>query len=180
MRFEELSIRGAWLVTPVPAQDERGHFTRLWDAAEFAARGLGPVPAQVNQGWSPRRGTLRGLHWQGLEAPEAKLVRVVRGAVFDVIVDLRPGSPTWRQWACVELTAENRHAIWVPPLCAHGYLTLADDTELQYAASAPYDPAAARGARWDDPALGIEWPEAVRVISERDRTWPLMNGGTTA
>ena len=108
MRFEELSIRGAWLVTPVPAQDERGHFMRLWDAAEFAARGLGPLPAQVSQGWSPRRRTLRGR-----------------------MVDLRPGSPTWRRWLCVEPTAENRHALWVPPLCAHGYLTLTDDTELR-------------------------------------------------
>jgi dTDP-4-dehydrorhamnose 3,5-epimerase len=176
MRFEELPIQGAWLVAPVPAHDERGHFSRLWDEAEFAARGMAPAPVQVNLGWSPRRGTLRGLHWQGAEAPEAKLVRVIRGAVFDVIVDLRPGSPTWRQWHGVELTAENRHALWVPPLCAHGYLTLTDDTELQYGASASFDPTAARGVRWDDPALAIEWPEQVRVISERDQAWPLLNG----
>ena len=180
MRYDELPIRGAWLVAPEPAHDERGLFARLWDGAEFAARGLGPPPVQVNTGWSPRRGTLRGLHWQSAEAPEAKLVRVVRGAAFDVIVDLRPGSPTYRRWQGVELTAENRHAVWVPPLCAHGYLTLADDTELQYAATVPYAPAAARGARWDDPALAIAWPAEVRVISERDRTWPLLDAEVTA
>jgi len=180
MHYEELPIRGAWLITPAPAHDERGLFARLWDAVEFEGRGLGPAPVQLNTGWSPRRGTLRGLHWQAAEAPEAKLVRVVRGAAFDVIVDLRPGSPTFRRWQGVELTAENRHAVWVPPLCAHGYLTLADDTELQYAATAPYTASAARGARWDDPALGIAWPAEVRVISERDRTWPLLDAEVTA
>jgi dTDP-4-dehydrorhamnose 3,5-epimerase len=180
MRYEELPIRGAWLITPEPMHDERGLFARLWDGAEFEARGLAPAPVQLNTGWSPRRGTLRGLHWQSAEAPEAKLVRVVRGAAFDVIVDLRPGSPTWRRWQGVELTAENRQAVWVPPLCAHGYLTLADDTELQYAATAPFTPSAARGARWDDPALGIAWPAEVRVISERDRTWPLLDLEETA
>jgi dTDP-4-dehydrorhamnose 3,5-epimerase len=180
MQYEELPIRGAWLITPAPTHDERGLFARLWDAAEFEARGLGPPPVQLNTGWSPRRGTLRGLHWQAAGAPEAKLVRVVRGAAFDVIVDLRPGSPTFRRWQGVELTAENRHAVWVPPLCAHGYLTLADDTELQYAATAPYTPSEARGARWDDPALAIAWPAEVRVISERDRTWPLLDAAVTA
>ena len=103
-------------------------------------------------------------------------IEIMRSHFDHVIVDLRPGSPTWRQWQGVELTAENRHALWVPPLCAHGYLTLTDDTELQYGASASFDPAAARGVRWDDPALAIEWPEQVRVISERDQTWPLLNG----
>lgn len=175
MLFEELPIRGAWLVSPEPAHDERGLFARLWDEAEFAARGLGPAPVQLNTGWSPRRGTLRGLHWQSADAPEAKLVRVVRGAAFDVVVDLRPGSPTYRRWHGVELTADNRRAVWVPPLCAHGYLTLADDTELQYGATAPFAPAAARGARWDDPALAIAWPAEVRVISERDRSWPPLD-----
>lgn len=175
MLFEELPIRGAWLVSPEPAHDERGLFARLWDEAEFAARGLGPAPVQLNTGWSPRRGTLRGLHWQSADAPEAKLVRVVRGAAFDVVVDLRPGSPTYRRWHGVELTADNRRAVWVPPLCAHGYLTLADDTELQYGATAPFAPAAARGARWDDPGLAIAWPAEVRVISERDRSWPPLD-----
>ena len=174
MIFRELPVAGAWLVTPEPTHDERGLFARLWDGAEFEARGLGPAPAQLNTGWSPGRGTLRGLHWQSAEAPEAKLVRVVRGAAFDVVVDLRPGSATFRRWHGVELTAENRAALWVPPLCAHGYLTLADDTELQYWATAPFDSAAARGARWDDPALAITWPAAVTVISERDRSWPLL------
>lgn len=175
MLFEELPIRDAWLVTPEPARDDRGLFARLWDAEEFGRRGLGPAPVQLNTGWSPRKGTLRGLHWQGPEAPEAKLVRVVRGAAFDVIVDLRPGSPTRGRWRGVELSAGNRLAVWVPPLCAHGYLTLDDDTELQYAATAPFSSSAARGARWDDPALGISWPSDVRVISERDRSWPLLD-----
>ena len=176
MRYEELSIPGAWRILPEPVRDERGLFARIWDGAEFSARGLAP-PVQHNTAWSPRRGTLRGLHWQSAEAPEAKLVRVVRGAAFDVVVDLRPGSPTHRRWEAVELSAENRHALWVPPHCAHGYLTLADDTELQYAATAPYTPAAACGARWDDPALRIVWPREVEVVSERDRTWPLLDAG---
>ena len=174
MLFEELPIRVAWLLTPEPARDDRGLFARLWDAEEFERRGLQPAPVQLNTGWSPRKGTLRGLHWQGPEAPEAKLARVVRGAAFDVIVDLRPGSPTRGRWQGIELSAENRLAVWVPPLCAHGYPTLTDDTELQYAASAPFTASAARGARWDDPVLEITWPAEVRVISERDRSWPLL------
>lgn len=174
MRFTPLPIEGAMLVEPEPVRDERGSFARVWCAEEFARHGLDGRAAQANLGVSPRRGTLRGLHYQAAPDLEAKLVRCLRGAAWDVVVDLRPDSPTFRRWHGVELTADNRLAVYVPPLCAHGYLTLAPDTELWYQATTPYAPASARGVRHDDPAFGIRWPIPVEVISERDRTWPLL------
>ncbi len=176
MRFTPLPIAGAMLVEPEPLADERGFFARVWCAGEFAAHGLEARAAQANIGVNPRRGTLRGLHYQVAPDQETKLVRCTRGAAWDVIVDLRPDSPTWHRWYAVELTAANYRGVVVPPLCAHGYLTLADDTEVGYLTTAPYAPASARGVRWNDPALGIEWPDEVEVMSERDRTWPLLDG----
>ena len=178
MLLEPLPIIGAFLVRPSPIADERGLFARTWCAEEFARHGIAQLPTQANTGFSPRRGTLRGLHYQEAPALEAKLVRCTRGAVYDVIVDLRPDSGSAYRWFGAELTADNRLGLFVPPLCAHGYLTLSPDTELEYLATTPYAPASARGVRWDDPALGISWPAPVELISDRDRSWPLLTPGS--
>ena len=177
MRFTALPIAGASLVEPEPIRDERGYFARVWSQEEFARQGLDTRAAQANIGVSDRRGTLRGLHYQVAPDLEAKLVRCLRGAVWDVMVDLRPDSPTFRQWHGVELAGGDGRSVYVPPLCAHGYITLEDDTELWYQASAPYAAASARGVRFNDPSLGIQWPCAVQVISDRDRAWPLLAPG---
>lgn len=179
MKFIETNVAGAWILEPEPRRDERGHFARLWCAEELAARGLDSRVAQVNTGVSPRRGTLRGLHFQAAPHAEVKLARCVRGAAFDVVVDLRPGSPTFRRWHGVELTGENARQLYVPEGCAHGYLTLADDTEVIYMTSRPYAPAAAGGVRFDDPAFGIAWPLVPQVISAADRGWPLFGEGAS-
>ena len=160
-----------------PIRDERGYFARVWSEEEFTKQGLDSRAAQANIGVSDKRGTLRGLHYQEAPDLEAKLVRCLRGALWDVMVDLRPDSPTYRRWHGVELTAGDGRAVFVPPLCAHGYITLEDDTELWYQASVPFSAASARGVRYDDPTLGIAWPCAVQVISERDRAWPLLATG---
>jgi dTDP-4-dehydrorhamnose 3,5-epimerase len=175
MRFTPLPIAGAALLEPEPIRDERGWFARVWCAEELARHGLDGRAAQANLGVSPRRGTLRGLHYQAEPDLEAKLVCCHRGAAWDVLVDLRPGSPTFRRWHAVELTAENHLAVFVPPQCAHGYITLLPDTAVWYQATTPYAPASARGVRFDDPDLGIEWPIPPEVISERDRAWPLLS-----
>ena len=180
MHFEPLPISGAFLIRPDPARDERGLFARVWCEEEFLRHGISERPVQANTGFSPRRGTLRGLHFQAAPDLEAKLVRCTRGAVYDVVVDVRPGSPTSGRWHGEELSADNRCSIHVPPLCAHGYLTLSEDAEVLYFASAPYAPASARGVRYDDPTIGITWPEPVAVVSSRDRSWPLLNQGSGA
>jgi dTDP-4-dehydrorhamnose 3,5-epimerase len=175
MRFEALPIPGAFRIEPEPIEDERGLFARVWCEAEFARAGIPMRSLQENVGFSPRRGTLRGLHFQVAPDLEAKLVRCTRGAVYDVIVDLRPDSAAYRRWQATELTAESRRSVYVPPLCAHGYLTLSDDAEVLYAASVPYSAPSARGVRWDDPHLAIDWPAPVVIVSHRDRTWPLLD-----
>jgi dTDP-4-dehydrorhamnose 3,5-epimerase len=177
MRFTALPIAGASLIEAEPIRDERGFFARVWCQEEFARQGFDARAAQANIGVSDRRGTLRGLHYQVAPDLETKLVRCLRGAVWDVIVDLRPESPTYRRWHGVELTGGGARALYVPGLCAHGYITLEDDTELWYQASVPYSPGSSRGVRYDDPALGIAWPCAAQVISERDRSWPLLAPG---
>jgi dTDP-4-dehydrorhamnose 3,5-epimerase len=174
MRFSPLPVAGAFLIEPEPLADARGWFARIWCEHEFERHGIGHRPTQANVGWNPKRGTLRGLHYQAAPALEAKLVRCTRGRVWDVVVDLRPGSATFARWHGEELTADNHRMLYIPPLCGHGYLTLEDDTELWYHASAPFDSALARGVRYDDPVLGIRWPEPVAVISDRDRQWPLL------
>jgi dTDP-4-dehydrorhamnose 3,5-epimerase len=172
MRFTETKVAGAFLIEPEPIADERGFFARTWCREEFAEHGLNPALAQANVSFSHRRGTLRGMHLQDPPHAEAKLVRCTRGAIFDVAVDLRRDSPTYLAWSGAELTDANRSMLYVPEGCAHGFLTLADATEVAYQMSAPYAPAAARGVRWDDPAFGIEWPGEVLVINERDRRYP--------
>lgn len=174
MRFVETPISGVWLIEPERLQDERGWFTRTYDADEFAARGL-DVPVQCNASFNAARGTLRGLHYQAEPHGESKLVRCVRGAIFDVAVDLREGSPTRGRWHGVELSAENGCAFYIPAGLAHGFQTLADSSEVLYQMGHRYVPDAARGVRWDDPAFAIAWPEAPpggRTISERDGSYP--------
>ena len=172
MLFIQTPVNGVFLVEPERISDERGFFARTWCGEEFQAHGLNPTLAQCSLSFSRRRGTLRGLHYQAAPHGEAKLVRCTRGAIFDVAVDLRPGSPTYLAWYGAELSGDNRVMLYVPEGCAHGQLTLADDTEVFYQMSAPYVPTAARGVRFDDPALGIAWPGEVLVVNQRDRTYP--------
>lgn len=154
--------------------DERGFFARTFDAEQFAAAGLNPAVEQCNASFNHRAGTLRGMHYQLAHAPEVKLIRCVRGAIVDQIVDMRPESPTYLQHVSVELTAENRRALYVPAMFAHGYQTLVDDTEVTYQVTGRYTPEAERGQRWDDPALGLDWPLEVSTISAKDAGWALL------
>ena len=172
MIFRKTPIAGAWFVEPEPHVDDRGSFARTWCATEFARHGLSPRFVQASVSYNRRRGTLRGLHYQVAPHAEAKLVRCTRGAIYDVAVDLRPDSPTFRRHAAVVLDADNRLALYVPEGCAHGFQTLADDTEVLYQMSAFYAAEASRGVRWDDPAFAIPWPAADRIIADRDRHYP--------
>ena len=155
-------------------QDERGFFARSFDREQFAAAGLEPVVEQCNVSFNHRAGTLRGMHYQVAPATEAKLVRCTAGAVLDVVVDVREGSPTYLQSFAVELSADNRRALYVPPMFAHGYQALTDGAEVSYQVSEAYTPGTERGLRHDDPALGLSWPLPVSVISPKDAGWPLM------
>ncbi len=178
MRFVETEIAGAYVLELEPHVDERGSFARIWCAEELAERGLTAELAQCSISRNPRAGTLRGLHYQRPPHEEAKVVRCTRGAIFDVLVDLRPGSPTRGAWFGTELDAERGAALYVPEGCAHGYQTLVDDSEVLYLISHRYTPSAAAGVRWDDPAFGIRWPPAARrTISARDRSWPDYHPG---
>jgi dTDP-4-dehydrorhamnose 3,5-epimerase len=172
--FTETRIPGAWIVDITPISDDRGFFAMTWEADAFAARGLDASFAQCNLAFNHRKGTLRGLHFQRAPHEQVKLVRCVRGAVYDVIVDLRPGSPAFRQWVGVELTADSRRMVYAPAGLAHGYVTLSDDAEVIYQASSPWARQSEGGVRWNDPAFAIEWPCEPVVISERDATWPLQ------
>ena len=175
MRFVPTEIAHVYVVELEPIADERGSFARVWAREELAAHGLTAELAQCSVSRNPISGTLRGLHFQEVPHAEAKLVRCTRGAIFDVAVDLRPDSPTYRRWVGVELDAETGAALFVPEGCGHGFQTLVDDTEVSYMISAAYAPQAASGVRWDDPALAIDWPPAERrIISERDRSWPAL------
>lgn len=177
MIFHPLRLEGAFVVEPEPVADERGFFARTWCRREFEAQGLRADLAQCSVSFNARRGTLRGLHYQAEPHAEAKLVRCTRGAIWDVLVDLRPDSPTFTEHAAVVLDETNRRMVYVPEGVAHGFLTLADATEVFYQISTSHHPASARGVRWDDPAFAIPWPEPVRVISERDRSFPDFDGG---
>jgi dTDP-4-dehydrorhamnose 3,5-epimerase len=173
MIIEETRLPGAYTIDLDPIEDERGFFARQWCEEELADAGLTTTVSQASVAYNRRAGTLRGMHWQVAPHAEVKLVRCVRGAIHDVIVDLRPDSRTFSEWIAVELTAENRRTLYVPQGFAHGYQTLEDQTEVWYQMSVPYWPEAARGFRWDDPRFGIGWPAVRRrVISERDRHWP--------
>jgi dTDP-4-dehydrorhamnose 3,5-epimerase len=174
MRFLETGIVGAWVIDPSPHKDGRGHFMRAWCAQEFLDHGICFSPVQANMAFSLHKGTIRGMHYQDDTAPEAKLVRCTRGAIFDVAIDLRPNSATYGEWYGVELTSENGRMLLVPRGCAHGCETLEKNTELYYMASEYYAPNAAHGVRFDDPAFRIQWPVAVTTVSEQDRNWPLL------
>jgi dTDP-4-dehydrorhamnose 3,5-epimerase len=168
-----MKIEGAFVIDPEPVTDERGFFARTWCRREWQQRGLNGELAQCSISFNAKRGTLRGMHYQASPHAEAKLVRCTRGRIYDVIVDLRPGSPTFRQWAAAELGADDRRMLYVPEGCAHGFQTLTDATEVFYQISAFHAPDSQRGVRWDDPAFGIEWPDAPsRAISSRDRAFP--------
>jgi dTDP-4-dehydrorhamnose 3,5-epimerase len=172
MRFEAAKVTGAFLIEPEPITDERGFFARIWCRDEFAAHGLNPTLAQANVSFNHRKGTLRGMHYQAAPHQEAKLVRCTRGAIWDIVLDLRPDSPTYRAWTGAELSDANRAMLYVPEGCAHGFLTLTDAAEVAYQMSVPYAPEAARGVRYDDPAFDIEWPGEVVVINQRDASYP--------
>lgn len=172
MRFIPAGIEGAFLVEPELITDERGFFARTWCREEFSAHGLNPDLVQCNISYNKRRGTLRGMHYQKPPHAEAKLVRCTQGALHDVIVDLRMESPTYLRWCGVDLTAENRRALYIPEGCAHGFITLADDTEVLYHMSELFHAECAAGIRWNDPAFSIRWPVEPAVISERDRGYP--------
>lgn len=168
MRFEPGTVEGSYLVHLEPRKDERGFFARGFCREEFAAHGLDPHVEQANLSGNVTKGTLRGLHWQEAPHAETKFIRCTSGAVWDVVVDIRPDSPTYRKWFAAELTADNRVAMYAPKGTAHGYLTLSDEAEVLYLVSAPFVPAADRGARWDDPAFAIDWPFAPTAISPKD------------
>jgi dTDP-4-dehydrorhamnose 3,5-epimerase len=175
MKFTTTQIDGVAILDLKLLEDERGFFARSFCQDEFAENGLLPDVAQCNISFNHVAGTLRGLHFQLAPATEAKLVRCISGAIVDQIVDLRPESPTYLQHVSVELTAENRRALYVPPMFAHGYQTLVDNAEVLYQVSERYTPGMERGLRYDDPALGLTWPVPVVSISEKDRSWPLLD-----
>jgi dTDP-4-dehydrorhamnose 3,5-epimerase len=170
----ETGLQGCVVVDLERREDERGFFARTFCRSEFAAAGLEPVVEQGNLSFNHRAGTLRGMHYQVAPATEAKLVRCTAGAVLDVVVDVREDSPTHLRSFAVELTADNRRALYVPPMFAHGYLTLVDGAEVSYLVSEAYTPGTERGLRHDDPALGLSWPLPVAVISAKDAAWPLL------
>ncbi len=173
MIFTPTPLAGVWIVDCDVFRDDRGLFARAWQPEEFAERGLETRIVQASLASNTKRGTIRGLHYQAAPHEEVKVVRAVRGAVFDVTVDLRPGSPTYRQWVGVELSADNHRMLYVPRGCAHGYQTLADDTDVFYFVSAPYSPDHQRGIRWNDAAIGVVWPLGTpSSISDRDRQLP--------
>lgn len=171
MIFHPTKLSGAYILELETIADARGFFAESFSARQFEQRGLNPRIAQCNVSFNHRKGTLRGMHFQIAPATEVKIVRCMRGAIFDAIVDIRPGSATFGQWIGVELTADNRRALYVPEMFAHGYQTLEDNSEVTYQVSEFYTPAAARGYRYDDPAFGIQWPVPVGEISPRDAAW---------
>ena len=173
MKFVNTAVEGCRIVELEPFTDERGYFARAWCADEMTEAGVDDHIAQINMSLSTNAGMIRGLHWRPDPHPEAKFVRCIKGRVFDVCVDVRPDSPTYLTWAGVELTADNRLAMAVPAGCAHAYQALEDNSEIIYTASAPFQPGVEIGARWNDPAFGIEWPITENVIvSEKDMNWP--------
>ena len=176
MHFTNTRVADAWIIDPDPRYDQRGRFMRSWCGREFEEQGIHFLPVQANMQFNSRKGTLRGLHLQIAPALEAKLVRCTRGAILDVALDLRPGSPSFGEWCSAELTAENGRMLYVPEHCGHGFQSIEENSEVMYLTSAFYAPESCRGARFDDPAFGIQWPLPVSEISEQDRNWPLIQG----
>jgi dTDP-4-dehydrorhamnose 3,5-epimerase len=174
MIFKETPLPGAYVIEPERINDNRGFFARAWCKKELEQHGLKGEISQSNIGFSFRKGTFRGLHFQRPPHAEVKIVRCTRGSIFDVIVDLRPESPSYKHWFGVELSAENRKMIYVPEGMAQGYATLEDSTEINYHTSEFFNAESASGVRFDDPAFGIQWPVVPAVVSEQDRNWPLL------
>lgn len=173
MIAKQTKLNGAFIIEPERFEDERGFFARAWSAKELAALGAEGEFVEANLAYNHKRGTLRGLHWQAAPHGQAKLVRCTRGSIFDVAVDLRPDSTTYGQWTSVELSAENRLMFYVPDGFAHGYLTLEPESEVLYLVTSDYEPASARGARWNDPAFGIRWPDVNElIVNDRDNNYP--------
>ena len=175
MRFTETRLKGAFIIEPERLEDERGFFARTFCQKEFEAHGLNPRLVQCNISYNKHKGTLRGIHYQVAPMAEAKLVRCTRGAFYDIIIDLRPESPTYCQWLAEELNAKNFKMIYIPEGFANGFQTLEDETEVFYQMSEFYSPEHARGVRWDDPVFGIEWPLNSKIISEKDKNYPLIS-----
>lgn len=174
MIFTETKLKGAFTIEIEKFEDERGFFALNWSADEFAKRGLNARVVQTNISFNKRRGTLRGMHFQTKPHQEAKLVRCTAGSIYDVIVDLREGSPTFRKWFSIEISSTNRVMLYIPEDFAHGFQTLEDSTEVAYQMSEYYHPESARGLRWNDPVIDIRWPLAVSVVSERDTQFDLL------
>ena len=172
MIFTETKLKGAFIIDMEPIEDERGFFARSWCREEFESHNLNPHLAQCNISFNKKKGTLRGMHYQSPPHEEAKLVRCTMGALFDVIIDLRPDSPTYKQWMGEELTAHNRRMLYIPEGFAHGFLTLEDSTEVFYQMSTLYVPNSASGIRWNDPVFNIIWPENPKVLSQSDQSYP--------
>jgi len=173
MVFTETQLKGAFVIDVERREDERGFFARTFCVDEFQKHGLNGRLVQCSISFNKKRGTLRGMHWQSPPQAECKLVRVTRGSIYDVIIDLRPQSPTFKRHFAVELSAENRRSVYAPEGFAHGFQTLEDNTEIFYQMSASYVPGLTHGVRWDDPAFGIEWPEVEkRIMNQRDATYP--------
>jgi len=177
MIFVETPLSGAYVIEIEKHEDERGFFARSWCEREFADKGLDPHLVQCNVSFNKRKGTLRGLHYQIVPHGEVKLVRCTKGSLYDVIVDLRKESPTFLKWFAAELTAGNHKMLYIPRLFAHGFQTLEDDTEIFYQMSEFYEPTASRGIRWNDPRLGINWPDVGRVMSQKDQVYPNIEVG---
>jgi dTDP-4-dehydrorhamnose 3,5-epimerase len=176
MKFTETAIAGAYLIDLERAEDHRGFFARAFSAREFAEKGLVTHYPEINFSSSIRKGTIRGLHYQKWPHQEDKVVRCVRGRLFDVMIDLRPDSPSFLKWAGIEISAESHQAIYVPAGCAHGVQTLEDDTEMLYMVSATYNPAAEAGICWNEPFFGVEWPDVgQRIVTDKDQSWPAFH-----
>lgn len=176
MEYTATAVDGCWIVDIQAHTDERGFFSRTFDRTEFEERGMDSFVAQANMSFNHRAGTMRGMHRQVEPYAEGKLVRCTRGRIVDCCLDLREQSPTFGKHVMVELTDENHRALWIPPYCAHGYLTLTDNTEVTYQVSGPYAPQGERGHRYNDPAFGLKWPREVDVISEKDSNWADWDG----
>jgi dTDP-4-dehydrorhamnose 3,5-epimerase len=176
MIFEPTEVDGAFLVQPERLADERGFFARTFSVAEFTDRGLNPQVVQRSVSWNRLRGTLRGMHFQTAPHQETKLVSCIRGEIYDVIIDLRPDSPSHRRWIAATLTADNGHSLYIPKGCAHGFITLTDDALVDYQIGHAYHPEAAGGVRYDDPAFGVKWPMEPTVINARDREYARYEG----
>ena len=180
MKFEATSLPGAFIITPERLHDERGWFARTWCRRDFEAHGLNPAVAQCNISYSARRGTLRGMHYQRPPHAETKLIRCTAGGIYDVIIDLRRGSSTYLRHFGIRLDPSEDRMLYVPEGFAHGFLTLEDGTSVFYQMSQSYEPSAAAGVRWNDPAFGIDWPPGERIISQRDQSYPDFEPGRRA